>query len=1545
MPVLDWKELQNLVNERQTGEVDYSNEPWLDGWDATAPDASQEYDRRFKAYMDAISPRNINNVVSGQELIESQAGDYTQEALELGYGTRSIDRKIPYDIFRQNPDEARAYRQTQLGKFVNGTLKAIPTLATTFADNTVGILASMLPYTPVGQLVENNTDVDLGDFVQTPFGQAMQSVRDWSENFLPNYRTQEEIDDASHWWRHLNGNFWGDVFMKNLGFTIGAGLSGGVYAKAFNRITGSAVRNAYKAAIAASTGDAEAMGVFQKLLSQSGVATKDIGKLFDSARKSYQALNIGAQAVGGLGGAIGEARVEALGAAQEHRNKYQQELQQKYIDDKQQLEYDIWSNDNNITTRPVFDGFGNKIGDEPVLKPEAEDAYLKALQGLQDDYASSLDTVEKEAERIANNVFWFNVPVVGGSNAIMFGKALTGGFKTASKFKLRGTPGNYVGAGSTASAIAGNLGRSAMEGVEEVTQKVISTGLQDVADKDMAAFYNEQYDTESVQSLADWVQSISGSAGDVLTDPQTSQEFVVGLMTGLLADTVQGGWGSSIRQNRENQAKADELNRRMQDQEFAALWTGMVRHNYLEKQKDAALDAVVTDKNGNTWRGDEFTWHNENDKQLISDIIMFADAGRLDDLRDVVDAAANVKPEDIDNYDLIDESDPQFKGKNAQQKVEFITKRAQQIKDGIRQYEQMYDAIDPLVVGTTDPDVINELLFTQIQINNFEKRYHTILDEVYKAIEPKLRQVASQTDNMDKPTQEAQQAMARLNAKSTLEKLFGRWENEINEDATLFPIELDSKTQQKAISELDKLGVFANNDKLKKQVTDLGRLVRSRQTYYHKLVNPNFVSEFNKAKKGPETVINNVNQQAADANTAGLNTFADVKSAFLAKDIAGRQKFAEDLNGSTNQYKEEFNKLYSTFNNFRSALAHKYPKLVNRSTGGFNRIAEMVLDTMFSNAASDTDFVNRLDFSLMSLADVNAELARLVNAGVINDDEALPVMVDKVYSDTVNAIKDVTADFKSSWNNSTGRQNVQTQQPTQGSPDDDNTNPEPAVAPELSTQTQTQTPTTQAQQPETESQSETEQEEEPEPVTVEEGEADTNSTYEDTMPEESDSYVRDNNGSSKMGYYQQSIPEIPLTQASQARELLMQRKTASKEEIEYIDQQLASLNLSDFVQFDENGNAVGGEVGYAPTYKWLKDNGAFDYIATQLAPNDKVVFAIMDGTPEYEGKKQIVVAVVKERNEAGEITSVQPITILHDQNKSGRYLHLKELYNAISSDYESTEPDGSLYIFGGKTNPYISKVWGIQPGLMRYNKSSDGTRIDQIENYDPNAPIIIMNKNNEPVVLRGSVDVSKMRLPNLYPWSRPHSGRMYYMVKNGGDSYVPVLLTRIIPENEEFEPVTRKNINQLISDGLIISNAEKLRQVGVNFMIDPWNGKDKFERVLPSTQEESAPIPKTEVQKVATDAEMGGEPIAEQPAAPTAQAQVQDTNPPSVEIVSDDLDVLFGEETQPETVDEAILPFDKLSDSASGVLQSKGVTKERWNSVTNIKLRRKWLTC
>ena len=131
------------------------------------------------------------------------------------WGSSIFDpEEISYEDWEKtkiNTNEVRAENQPWISKLGSGIGKGVALAATTFLDGTVGLIAGLASIPSSGIYGIWNNGVS----------NALQEFNRDMEKWLPNYRTQEEIDRP--WYQNLGTmNFWADSVIKNLGFTVGA---------------------------------------------------------------------------------------------------------------------------------------------------------------------------------------------------------------------------------------------------------------------------------------------------------------------------------------------------------------------------------------------------------------------------------------------------------------------------------------------------------------------------------------------------------------------------------------------------------------------------------------------------------------------------------------------------------------------------------------------------------------------------------------------------------------------------------------------------------------------------------------------------------------------------------------------------------------------------------------------------------------------------------------------------------------------------------------------------------------------------------------------------------------------------------------------------------------------------------------------------------------------------------------------------------------------------------------------------------------------------
>ena len=527
------------------------------------------------------------------------------------------------------------------------------------------------------------------------FSKAMQSVNEWSEQALPNYYTREEQEQP--WYENIfTANFLGDKFIKNLGFTVGAFYSGGVTA--------------------------------------AGLKATKLPQLIGAIAKSSKAPAIVNSAVGAVTSAVNEGRIEALNNSKDWFELHKAQLDDKY---RQRLQ-DI---------KNTYEG--TEIYDQLVRAEQ--DAYNKALGKLSEDRL-----------KMGNADLLMNIPILTASNIIQFGKLYANGFKTARKAtNIVGKAGEYT-AGTTRLGATAAITKGALsEGTEEITQGMASRISGNYYSTDVNNFYKSKTDPEAAQETLSWTKSFAEGINETVNDGSSWEEFFIGSLTGALGmprfrgiRNAEGRLqspiileGGAINEWREYNAKiareneiANYMNSRINSPEFKNYYQGLIRHNKYQNDMNRAAE-----------EGDEFNFKNAEHAQLVSDIAMFDNAGKMGDLTTLIDAAFDTSDENlasiVENTTTTLEDGSKvgpFVDKNGnpmyatpegkQEMIEKLQQNHDEMTNTINNYLKIKDELDIKTGQQLSDDQLEELTWMKSQIGNWAERATAMSGEVKSAI-------------------------------------------------------------------------------------------------------------------------------------------------------------------------------------------------------------------------------------------------------------------------------------------------------------------------------------------------------------------------------------------------------------------------------------------------------------------------------------------------------------------------------------------------------------------------------------------------------------------------------------------------------------------------------------------------------------------------------------------------------------------------------------------------------------------------------------------
>ena len=125
--------------------------------------------------------------------------------------------------------DVRANNQWGVAKLGAGISKGLILAGTTFVDGTLGFAYGLTQAVNSWSKGEGFLK-GASKLWDNEISNALSDINKKMEEWLPNYRTQAEIEGP--WYKNLDTmNFWADTFIKNLGFTVGALYSGAAWTK------------------------------------------------------------------------------------------------------------------------------------------------------------------------------------------------------------------------------------------------------------------------------------------------------------------------------------------------------------------------------------------------------------------------------------------------------------------------------------------------------------------------------------------------------------------------------------------------------------------------------------------------------------------------------------------------------------------------------------------------------------------------------------------------------------------------------------------------------------------------------------------------------------------------------------------------------------------------------------------------------------------------------------------------------------------------------------------------------------------------------------------------------------------------------------------------------------------------------------------------------------------------------------------------------------------------------------------------------------------
>jgi len=416
--------------------------------------------------MGGSNPNNIAESISGSQLTTNRSrgqdiSRYTDYGVPLG---QNLDW-----------DEIRARNQSTFEQWGRGLAKAGVTTLGAVAENTLGVVAGL------GELFTG------GAYYDNAVGQTVDKTNAWMQEYMPNYRTQEE-QDMSAFQKMGTANFWGETVAGGLGYSIGSiatmWLTGGVGMVTKGISAGAKALGAYNASKAIINGTA----LGNRLSKGVGLANR--------LKTAANALEVGAMM------SLAEASVESR---ETQRSTY-----------------------NSLVDKWLSENIGFTKNDIPT---------------------DMLKDFEEVSYAAGNSNFAIQMPVLMGTNLFMFGKQVAG-FKGVSKVNKdvifdaasRKAANTLAERGIVASSLS-RLKPLAKNGLTETFQESMQFGSGAFS----STYHTDKYNNGGYGDMSKALTE----AGKAMLSPEGLESALVGFLTGAIMGGGQSIVGKEYSNRKE----------------------------------------------------------------------------------------------------------------------------------------------------------------------------------------------------------------------------------------------------------------------------------------------------------------------------------------------------------------------------------------------------------------------------------------------------------------------------------------------------------------------------------------------------------------------------------------------------------------------------------------------------------------------------------------------------------------------------------------------------------------------------------------------------------------------------------------------------------------------------------------------------------------------------------------------------------------------------------------------------------------------------------
>lgn len=753
--------------------------------------------------------KNMNNSYLGRSMYNAaEAAPTVVQSPLYNTKTKLGQSYFDQDVYTKGEFEdassVRAENQPAIVQAINGTAKGSILAGTTAMSGILGI-----PY-GIFSAVNNK---DFSKLWDNDITRTAQLINDASEEWLPNYYTKDQLE--SSWYSPTNilsANFLFDKVIKNIGFTVGAAYSGGIYTKGINAI-------------------AKGIGAL-KAMARTGKTFEEAAKLGARAMQMNAKTRFIKSAVGSTFSAVAEGSVEALNNSKDYVDIYRQKVNAHTAEGMNNAYREF------AIAGGQFDGEGN-----PILDNTSRSVILQnELTRLQNAKKQAYEEIENTRASMGNADLIANLPILTLGNWLTFGKMYAGGYKAA-----RNTSRVTTRATKEARAAAEAEGKEAVKRLNKVVEKAKKTGYQGLTQEEKAlveegtdhllgdktyaalmavreplkegneemaqataakssqnyygsrvdAIYDAAMDNSSRNQVLNWWQASIQGFKDIYGDFNNYEEGFIGALTGLMGSPTFGKKNNSTSETYLGRSKwigmsggvvpqwRNAIKGREQEAEIVSHVNSILKNGNLERDMKHLIAQTFFDEKQRVAaiKNDKLEYKDSELASIFENIMYLKEAGKIDLLHKAIENMDGFTEEDAKAILEMTKKDIDIDGQN----VTSLKKRKEDLisesEKLTKQNEEAQKSLNDFISSLTE----NSNTFTFDAKGNIT--YGEENDRKIKEAQESITRTKETIDNIEKTIEDIDVELS--NKKSTTVSPY------LNEDGEL-------KTTQEVLEDLNK---------------------------------------------------------------------------------------------------------------------------------------------------------------------------------------------------------------------------------------------------------------------------------------------------------------------------------------------------------------------------------------------------------------------------------------------------------------------------------------------------------------------------------------------------------------------------------------------------------------------------------------------------------------------------------------------------------------------------------------------------------------------